>query len=706
MTEILTGIGWLLRIFIDITDGYGLIPLGLVLLVFLAVVTWSVRTVAGVFGRLFGIREFSLRDWKLTHPAGWLWLRATSAAFGLVSGLWMLAQRPGIGLPLLLTVCSAGWLTIRAADFLSGYRLDRAGLVAAAQTAVTKLALDLVWQSIGLVTVVRGRLRVPRYEGWEIARMNDGWAYGLHCNGFQVPQGGMSIGQVMELSASPGSVFDTITSNLNGVLSDPSELRGPLSVALRLSGLMPRYAGTLVDVPAGYPAGTARLTLLLRIPLERVRPYPWRPGFWAGRHAEAAAAHATAARADIERLATATSAKAQTLRDAAIARAANPDGWAIRDLLDAGIPVGFVTDGALVRLDLTDEHVCLMGQTRTGKSTLLECLLHVLVELPASHVRLAILDLKGGAHLAGYRDRASIFAATPEEAEAALQHIHTQVVRPRFDHLRANGLQKIEVVDPTTPMWFIVIDEAWRLTPEAMDLCADIAKEGAAGQVKIIFSTQYMRQEDGMPRALDVNLGIRLATRLSDSPASHKAMTRAGISPNCAPHLIRKSKTTRGVFCCSLGGTDPFYAKSFLTGGIADQRRRTHAGVARWGAPPLVQLAPPDPDERDATQPERVVELDADRPWDDDRETVWQEALAELCSFAGPGIPPGQVQDRADLQAVLRHARRCHNPARMPAGPERVEVTGRRNRVETLARQLMAELPARETARRAPVAVG
>ena len=1030
VAELFAAVGWLLRIYAGLFGPLGVLALVVAVLVAAGFVIFAMRQVTSLLGRLFGVREFHLSEWKVTHPASWRWLRATSAVATFVTAGRALARDPSVGLALVAFVCSASWLAVRVTQFWSGYPLSWPGFIAACRTAVTKQALDLVWQSIGVVSVQRGKLRLPRYESWTLARTRDGWEYGLHCNGFVPPQGTGGLAQIMEACASPGSEYDTITSNLNNILLEPGELRGPLVSLLRYTNQLPLYAGTAVDRPDGYPQGVGRLTLMLRLPLERVRTYPWRPGFWAGR---------VQARAD----------------ELAAAGKDNPVGKAVAELIAAGAPVGFDADGRVVRADCDDEHTCLMGSTRaldldtriptpagwttmrdievgsqvfgadgrvinvvdkspvfedrpcwtvrfedgteivaddqhqwavftrydrarrsaharadrddatgkrtrryndqrskrnvgprvvtttelpdlvtngrgqancyvqvtaaidgpdrdlpidpyvlglwlgdghsaagrittadteivdairnagyelgfiadrgaaktytvyglqaqlralgvlghkaipteyarasfkqrlallqgimdtdgylqrtgaveitlahhellrqvrelvcslghrpgrirrrvitrdgkeftswrlgwkpldpafrlprklagqvipeawqtnaevrfrrvvavepasprptqciavdspdhlwlcgesfipthnTGKSTLLECLLHFITEMPTQLVRLAIIDMKGGAHLNGYRDRASAYATNAVEAVAVLEAIATQVVTPRWDLLRATDRQKITEPTEDEPYWFVIVDEGGKLPAEAMDLLAKLSMEGAAGHCIVVFSTQYMRNEDGFPRQLDVNLSNRLSTRLTDATASAKAMTRAGMNGSCAPHLIRRSLRTRGTFCHSAGGADPAYAKSMLTGGIRDQRRRARHAVATWGPPPpLVLAAAPAAEEL-----HEVVVPDEPEPWSDERLARMQARLDELVSYLAGNhtAPDAATITRARLARGINLARRQHNPARMPAGPDRDGVQQVRAEIERQARELNADLQDRDS---------
>jgi hypothetical protein len=336
-----------------------------------------------------------------------------------------------------------------------------------------------------------------------------------------------------------------------------------------------------------------------------------------------------------------------------------------------------------------------MGATRTGKSTLLESMLHFLVEMPTELVRLAVLDMKGGAHLNGYAERASVFATTPEEAHAALDLIVRTIVTPRYDALRTTGRQKIEVPSADEPWWYIVVDEGWKLPPETMELLAQVAREGAAGHVIVIFSTQYMRTEDGFIRSLDVNLSNRLATRLPDATAGAKAMTRAGINASCAPNLIRRSRRTRGIFCQSAGGADPSYSKSWRTHGIADQVRRCRAALRRWGpAPQLVVPAAPIPEhiEEPAPPPEM-------QGWDEMRVELMQARLDELTGFVAGARNRlvAELITRQQLNRAVNMARRQHDPHRMPTGPERDAVAAERATIERLARELNTDLQDRDS---------
>lgn len=678
--ELFAGIGWLLRVYADVTGPLGVGALVLLVVVVLGFAIFAVRQVTSLAARLFGVREFRLSEWKMTHPASWRWMRATTAVVSFVWSARALAGNLTVGLPLVGAACSGGWLAVRIAQFWSGYPLSWAGFIAACRTAVTKQALDLVWQSIGVVSEQRGKLRLPRYESWTLARTRDGWEYGLHCNGFVPPQGTGGLAQIMEACASPGSEYDTITSNLNNILLEPGELRGPLVTLLRYTNQLPLYSGATVDRPDGYPAGVGRLTLMHRLPLERVRSYPWRPGYWAARVRARAA-------------------------ELAAAGQTNPIGKAVAELIAAGIPVGFDADGRIIRVDCDDEHSCVMGSTRTGKSTLLECLLHVLTEMPTRLVRLAIIDMKGGAHLNGYRARASAYATNHAEATALLEAIDQQVVTPRWELLRSTDRQKITEPTEDEPYWYVIVDEGGKLPAEAFELLTKLSMEGAAGHCIIVFATQYMRNEDGFPRQLDVNLSNRLSTRLTDATASAKAMTRAGMNASCAPHLIRRSKRTRGIFCHSAGGADPAYGKSLLTGGIRDQRRRAALAVRRWGAPPPLVIELPE----QPAEPEPVAAEPEPEAWGEQRQQQMQARLVELAGYiAGNPTPPDAARITVvGLRRMVNAARRQHNPARMPVGPDRDGVQQARAEIERLARELNADRQDRDSvaAEREPVAV-
>lgn len=664
MTEVLKGIGWALRLWTELFGPLGLIALLLAVLIAVAVVSWAVRSVSSMVGALFGIRDFKLRNMRVTHPSAWRWLKVASALVGLVIATPRAIADP-TGPMTLVAVVSAGWIVVRAVEFVSDYPLTFEGLIAAGQTAVTRQALDLVWQVNGIVVAQGDKLRLPRYDSWTVARMNDGFRYGLHCNGFVCPQGSGGLGRIMEMCASPGSEYDTITSNLNAFLLDPAELRGPLVTLLRYLGKMPEYAGTLIDRPDGYPAGVGRLTLLERIPLERVRRYPWRPGYWIDQINDRVAQGVT--------------------REQAVAQ-----------LVERGAPVGFDSEGRPVLYACSDLHSQVFGITRTGKSTLLEAFLHFVVEMPTDLVRLYIVDLKGGAHLNGYRARCSGYASTPDEADRLLTHVAEQLMRPRFEMLRASGRQKITEPSTEHPFVFVVIDEGSQLNPEALEVCGDIAQLGAGGRVMLTFSAQYMRQEDGMPRRLSLNLDNRMSTRLPDGTASLVAMGRGGTAPNCAPHLIRKGIRTRGVFCYSRGGADPDYARSFLTGGIADQHRRARLALRVWGRPHAAVLEPPRPQPAPEPEPAAVEPEPEPADWTDERRAAMRTRLGELARACGD--PDAQLDPDAitahRLNTLLNVARRRHNP-RTAEPAERQQIQRRRNRVERLGRELHDDLAAR-----------
>jgi hypothetical protein len=682
--ELFEAVGWLLRTWYLVFGTFGVVALVVGVVIVLAIIIGSFRIVGSFVGRMLGIRDFRFREWRVTHPVAWQWCQTVLAVLALVVGVPRAIGNP-TGVTTMFTVLAAWWLINRVLRFWSDYPLSWEGLVAATQTAVTRQALDLVWLD-SVTTEQRGKLRTPRYTSWTVARMQDGFRFGLHCNEFIPPQGTGGLGRIMEMCQSPGSEWDEITSNLNNYLLDEAELRGPLIWLLRRLDRVPLYKGTLIDRPDHYPAGVGRLTLLEQIPLHRVRDYPWRPGYW------------------VDQLRTRESAGA-TLPQA------------VAQLVDRGAPVGFDSDGRIVFSPCDDEHTSLMGRTRTGKSTLLESVLHFLVEMPPALVQLHIVDLKGGAHLAGYRDRCASYSETPEQAEQVLRHLVTQVMRPRFAMFRQRGIQKIDEPSVDYPFVFIVIDEGSDLTPVGLELCADIAQLGAAGRVMLRFSTQYMRQEDGMPRRLSLNMNNRESTRLPDVTASLVAMQRGGLAANCAPHLIGRRKADRGIFCHSFMGADPSYAKSWRTGGIVDQRRRTRLALRVWGAPvPLVLVAAPPPPADPPAAPEPAAEpevLDLADGWDRDAMAHRLAALARACG-QDLRLDPDRVTHhrvRTAVNAARRRWSRQRPPAELEALPpaERtMRVARARSRIDQLGRELHADIDARDdqmTAQRGEPAV-
>lgn len=211
-----------------------------------------------------------------------------------------------------------------------------------------------------------------------------------------------------------------------------------------------------------------------------------------------------------------------------------------------------------------------------------------------------------------------------------------------------------------------------------------------------------------MPRTLDINLGVRLATRLPDQTASVKAMTRAGVAANCRPDLIRKSKRTRGTYCSSVGGVDPHYAKSFLTGGIDDQRQRTQVARRRWGrvvpldgcptfnqpARPAAAVAPqPDP-----PAPQVCHQPEPDLPvWSDDDEWAFQAHLDELRALVGGNPPVAEPVTVRTINVLRDEALNTNILRRIPAD-ERPAARERRARAQELHAVLVAAVDNRTRA--------
>lgn len=154
-------------------------------------------------------------------------------------------------------------------------------------------------------------------------------------------------------------------------------------------------------------------------------------------------------------------------------------------------------------------HLALGGATRYGKSNFLNSIIVSLLESNPEHVKLHLIDLKGGVEFCDYENikQTVSIAYEPEEALEVLKGAYEEM-RSVQQQLKKIGKKKVQDAGIKT-RHFIIIDEVGELNPdEAVDK-KDIKKDG----VIIHKSEKTIKEECQMYMSKIARLGAGLGFR-------------------------------------------------------------------------------------------------------------------------------------------------------------------------------------------------
>ncbi|MGQ4666544.1 FtsK/SpoIIIE domain-containing protein [Metabacillus halosaccharovorans] len=217
------------------------------------------------------------------------------------------------------------------------------------------------------------------------------------------------------------------------------------------------------------------------------------------------------------------------------------------------IPVGLNRSDELILHDFEIyPHLALGGATRYGKSNFINSLIVTLIRNNPDHVKLHLIDLKGGVELCDYeklKQTVSI-AYEPEEALITLEKAYHEM-RVVQENLRKMGKKKVQDANIKT-RHFIIIDEVGELNPdEAVDkkdirkdgemihksektikeecqqYMSKIARLGAGLGFRQILATQYPTG-DVIPRQCKQNSDAKLSFKVRNATASNVVLDEPG----------------------------------------------------------------------------------------------------------------------------------------------------------------------------------
>lgn len=185
-------------------------------------------------------------------------------------------------------------------------------------------------------------------------------------------------------------------------------------------------------------------------------------------------------------------------------------------------------------------HLVLGGATRYGKSNFINAMITSLLQSQPDHVKLFLIDLKGGIELCDYENikQTASIAYEPTEALETLQAAYDQM-RENQRKMRTLGKKNVQEAG-MKERYFVIIDEVGELNPaeatnkddkalkiQCQTLMSQIARLGAGLGFRQILATQYPTG-DVIPRQCKQNSDAKLAFRVQSATASRVVLDEVG----------------------------------------------------------------------------------------------------------------------------------------------------------------------------------
>lgn len=212
----------------------------------------------------------------------------------------------------------------------------------------------------------------------------------------------------------------------------------------------------------------------------------------------------------------------------------NGEGWKV--------PIGLAREKNTFRYHDFEKipHLVLGGATTYGKSNFLNSMITSLLQSNPNHVKLFLIDLKGGVELCDYENitQTVSIAYEPEEALITLQSAYNEM-RAIQNRLKMLGKKKVWEAG-IKERYFVIIDEVGELNPaeaigkedrlqkeECQKLMSQIARLGAGLGFRQILATQYPTG-DVIPRQCKQNSDAKLSFRVQSATASRVVLDETG----------------------------------------------------------------------------------------------------------------------------------------------------------------------------------
>lgn len=206
------------------------------------------------------------------------------------------------------------------------------------------------------------------------------------------------------------------------------------------------------------------------------------------------------------------------------------------------IPVGMTREKNMFRYHDFEkiQHMVLGGASQYGKSNFINAMITSLLQSNPNHIKLFLIDLKGGVELCDYENitQTVSIAYEPEEALITLQLAYDQM-RAVQSRLRFIGKKNVKEAG-IKERYFVIIDEVGELNPaeavgraskklkeECQTLMSQIARLGAGLGFRQILATQYPTG-DVIPRQCKQNSDAKISFRVQSSTASRVVLDETG----------------------------------------------------------------------------------------------------------------------------------------------------------------------------------
>lgn len=185
-------------------------------------------------------------------------------------------------------------------------------------------------------------------------------------------------------------------------------------------------------------------------------------------------------------------------------------------------------------------HLVLGGATRYGKSNFINSMITSLLQSKPEHVKLFLIDLKGGVEFCDYEHikQTQSIAYEPQEAIDTLRMAYEKM-RDIQTKMRSMGKKNVQEAG-IKERYFIIIDEVGELNPaeavtreekalkqECQTLMSQIARLGAGLGFRQILATQYPTG-DVIPRQCKQNIDAKLSFRVQSAVASRVVLDSEG----------------------------------------------------------------------------------------------------------------------------------------------------------------------------------
>ncbi|KAA0944137.1 cell division protein FtsK [Sporosarcina sp. ANT_H38] len=210
------------------------------------------------------------------------------------------------------------------------------------------------------------------------------------------------------------------------------------------------------------------------------------------------------------------------------------DGWSV--------PVGVAREKNTFKFHDFEKipHMVLGGATRYGKSNFINSMISSLIQSKPEHVKLFLIDLKGGVELCDYENikQTVSIAYEPEDALVTLQLAYDKMreVQTKMRFLGKKNVQEAGIKE----RYFVIIDEVGELNPaeavtreekklkqECQTLMSQIARLGAGLGFRQVLATQYPTG-DVIPRQCKQNSDAKLSFRVQSATASRVVLDETG----------------------------------------------------------------------------------------------------------------------------------------------------------------------------------